>query len=296
MKIDCLRIENFGAIKNFYMKFGGKLNVICSEYWPDILSIMAIVSGSRILGFNSTRHIFTPNTRIYASISGNFGKAEVELFYDKNCSHACGNKITLNGNLSSFKELQGQIGASPEEEECAVYINADDFRKFVPFSEYDFSRKLNLYLNYAPQKGNSDIMSTPKFNEILRGFISSFEQIPINLSKDIWLSITKDGVFVPMWRGEVRHDLSAAEREIFNYLCFVEVNAFWGQVAHKCNLNESLPLFIGDFAQVIDRATDITPFISRANSLGRQTFLFFKDSKTAARLKNSKNMRVFNLQ
>ena len=296
MLIESLRIENFGEIKEFKAEFGGGLNVICSEFWPDILSIMAIVSGSRMLGFNSTRHIFTPNTRIYAAISGNFGKAEVELFYDKNCSHACGNKITLNGNLSSFKELQGQIGASPEEEECAVYINADDFRKFVPFSEYDFSRKLNLYLNYAPQKGNSDIMSTPKFNEILRGFISSFEQIPINLSKDIWLSITKDGVFVPMWRGEVRHDLSAAEREIFNYLCFVEVNKFWGQVAHKCNLNESLPLFIVDFAQVIDRATDITPFISRANSLDRQTFLFFKDSKTAARLKNSKNMRVFNLQ
>ena len=296
MRIERLRIENFGEIKEFKAEFGGGLNVICPEYWPDILSIMAIVSGSRILGFNSTRHIFTPNTRIYASISGNFGKAEVELFYDKNCSHACGNKITLNGNLSSFKELQGQIGASPEEEECAVYINADDFRKFVPFSEYDFSRKLNLYLNYAPQKGNSDIMSTPKFNEILRGFISSFEQIPINLSKDIWLSITKDGVFVPMWRGEVRHDLSVAEREIFNYLCFVEVNAFWGQVAHKCNLNESLPLFIGYFICHIDEATDINPLVFNALTLGRQTFLFFKDSKTAARLKNSKNMRVFNLQ
>lgn len=296
MKIDCLRIENFGAIKNFYMKFGGKLNVICSEYWADILAVLGLVAGSKVIGFNFTRYVFNTYTRIYAAISGNFGKAEVELFYDKNCSHACGNKITLNGNLSSFKELQGQIGASPEEEECAVYINADDFRKFVPFSEYDFSRKLNLYLNYAPQKGNSDIMSTPKFNEILRGFISSFEQIPINLSKDIWLSITKDGVFVPMWRGEVRHDLSAAEREIFNYLCFVEVNAFWGQVAHKCNLNESLPLFIGYFICHIDEATDINPLVFNALTLGRQTFLFFKDSKTAARLKNSKNMRVFNLQ
>ena len=296
MLIKSLCIENFGEIKEFKAEFGGGLNVICSEYWPDILSIRAIVSGSRILGFNSTRHIFTPNTRIYAAISGNFGKAEVELFYDKNCSHACGNKITLNGNLSSFKELQGQIGANLEEEECGVYINADDFRKFVPFAEYDFSRKLNLYLNYAPQKGNSDIIGTPQFKEVLRDFISSFEQIPINSSKDMWLSITKDGVFVPLWCGEVRRDLSAAEREIFNFLCFVEVNRFWGQVADKLHLNERLPLFIGDFAQVIDMATDITPFISRANSLGRQTFLFFKDSKTAARLKNSKNMRVFNLQ
>ena len=283
MLIKSLCIENFGEIKEFKAEFGGGLNVICSEYWPDILSIRAIVSGSRILGFNSTRHIFTPNTRIYAAISGNFGKAEVELFYDKNCSHACGNKITLNGNLSSFKELQGQIGANLEEEECGVYINADDFRKFVPFAEYDFSRKLNLYLNYAPQKGNSDIIGTPQFKEVLRDFISSFEQIPINSSKDMWLSITKDGVFVPLWCGEVRRDLSAAEREIFNFLCFVEVNRFWGQVADKLHLNERLPLFIGDFAQVIDMATDITPFISRANSLGRQTFLFCRNEHTLRR-------------
>ena len=218
MLIESLRIENFGEIKEFKAEFGGGLNVICSEYWPDILSIMAIVSGSRILGFNSTRHIFTQNTRIYAAISGNFGTAEVELFYDKDSDHCCAGKFTINGRLSSFKELQVAIGASPEEEECAVYINADDFRKFVPFAEYDFARKLNLYLNYSPQKSNGDIMGIPQLKEVLRGFISSFEQIPINSSKDMWLSITKDGVFVPLWRGEVRHDLSAAEREIFNFL------------------------------------------------------------------------------
>lgn len=296
MLIESLRIENFGDIKEFKGQFGSDLNVICSEDWQDVLSVFAIVTGSRILGFNSTRHIFMPNTRIYASISSNFGKADVELFNDNDCEHCCAGKFTINGRLSSFKELQVAIAASPEEEECGVYINADDFRKFVPFAEYDFSRKLNLYLNYAPQKGNSDIIGTPQFKEVLRDFISSFEQIPINSSKDMWLSITKDGVFVPLWLGEVRRDLSAAEREIFNFLCFVEVNRFWGQVADKLHLNERLPLFIGDFAQVIDMATDITPFISRANSLGRQTFLFFKDSKTAARLKNSKNMRVFNLQ
>lgn len=292
MRIERLRIENFGEIKEFKAEFGGGLNVICPEYWPDILSIMAIVSGSRILGFNSTRHIFTPNTRIYASISGNFGKAEVELFYDKNCSHACGNKITLNGSLSSFKELQGQIGASPEEEECAVYINADDFRKFVPFSEYDFSRKLNLYLNYAPQNGNSDIMSTPKFNEILRGFISSFEQIPINSSKDIWLSIKKDGTFFPLCRGKDRDDLSMSERTIFNYLCFLEVNRFWGQVAGKLNFRESFPLYICDFICFIDEAVNIKPLIDRMLSLGRQVFLFSDIKDTAERLINTDDIKV----
>ena len=120
MLIESLRIENFGGIKEFKAEFGGGLNVICSEYWPDILSIMAIVSGSRILGFNSTRHIFTPNTRIYAAISGNFGTAEVELFYDNDSDHCCAGKFTINGRLSSFKELQVAIGASPEEEECAA--------------------------------------------------------------------------------------------------------------------------------------------------------------------------------
>lgn len=283
MLIESLRIENFGEIKEFKAEFGGGLNVICSEYWPDIRSIMAIVSGSRILGFNSTRHIFTPNTRIYAAISGNFGTAEVELFYDKDSDHCCAGKFTINGRLSSFKELQVAIGASPEEEECAVYINADDFRKFVPFAEYDFARKLNLYLNYTPQKGNSDIMGTPQFKEALHEFISSFTPVPINSSKDMWLSITKDGVFFPLWRGEVRQDLSASEREIFNYLCFAGVNAFWDQAADKCHIKERLPLFIGDFICFIDVATDITPLISRTLALGRQTFLFCRNEHTLRR-------------
>lgn len=276
MQIEALRIENFGPIKNFGAKFCDKLNVICSEFWPDILAVLGLVAGSKVVGFNFTRHAFTQNTRIYASISGNFGKAEVELFYDSESAHCCADKIILNGSSSSFKELRASIGASLEEE-CAVYINADDFRKFVPFAEYDFARKLNLYLNFTPQKGNSDIMGIPQLKEVLRGFISSFEQIPINSSKDMWLSITKDGVFVPLWHGEVRHDLSTTERAIFNYLCFVKVNAFWGQATHRCNLIEQLPLFIGDFICCIDEAADITPLIARALALGRQTFLFFSD-------------------
>ena len=77
--------------------------------------------------------------------------------------------------------------------------------------------------------------------------------------------------------GEVRKDLSTTERAIFNYLCFVEVNACWGQAAHRYNLNEQSPLFIGDFICCIDEAADITPLITRALALGRQTFLFFSD-------------------
>ena len=172
------------------------------------------------------------------------------------------------------------VGAGREEEECAVYINADDFRKFVPFAEYDFDRKLNLYLNCAPQSGCQDIIGTPQFKECLHEFICSFGPVSINSSKDMWLSIAKDGVFIPVWHGEVRHDLSAAEREIFNFLCFVEVNRFWGYVADVRQSNERLPLFVGDFLCRIDRATDITPLIFRANSLGRQTFLFCYDERS----------------
>ena len=283
MLIESLRIENFGEIKEFKAEFGGGLNVICSEYWPDILSIMAIVSGSRILGFNSTRHIFTPNTRIYAAISGNFGKTEVELFNDNDCEHCCAGKFTINGRLSSFKELQVAIAASPEEEECSVFINEHDYHRYMPFAEYNFTRKLNSYLKYAPQSGKECVMDTPQLKEDLHGFISSFEPVTINSSKDMWLSITDNGVFVPLWHGEVRHDLSTAERAIFNYLCFVEVNAFWGHVAAKCHSIERLPLFIGDFTHFIDSATDIIPFISRATSLGRQTFLFCRNEHTLRR-------------
>lgn len=102
MRINKVSIENFGNIEQFNAQFSGRLNVICSEYWTDILSILAIITGSRTLGFNSTRHVFTQNTRIYASISGHFGTVEVELFYDGGCEHCCASKVALNGRPSSF--------------------------------------------------------------------------------------------------------------------------------------------------------------------------------------------------
>ena len=293
MQIDKIRIENFGQIEHFKAEFCSKLNVICSETRGDILAVLGMATGSRVVGFNFTRHIFTPNTRIYAAISGNFGKAEVELFYDSESSLSCADKIILNGSSSSFKELREAIGASLEKDECSVFINAQDYRRYMPFAEYDFTRKLNSYLKYAPQSSSQYIMGTPQFKEVLRNFICSFESVPVNSSKDIWLSVTDDGVFFPLWHGRERLDLSASERAVFNYLCFVEVNAFWGQVAHVCNLKDGLPLFIGDFMRYIDRATDIAPLISRALSLGRQTFLFCGNDDIAAAFTDDENIKVF---
>ena len=293
MQIDEIRIENFGLIKHFKAEFCSKLNVICSETRGDILAILGMATGSRVVGFNFTRHVFMPNTRIYAAISGNFGSAEVELFYDRDAVHGCAGNVTLNGKPSSFDELRVAAGAELEREECAVFINEHDYRRYMPFTEYDFTRKLNSYLKYAPQSSSQYIMGTPQFKEVLRKFICSFERVPVNSSKDIWLSVTDDGVFVPLWHGRERLDLSASERAVFNYLCFVEVNAFWGQVARVCNLKDSLPLFIGDFMRYIDRATDIAPLISRALSLGRQTFLFCGNNDIATAFTDDENIKMF---
>ncbi len=293
MRIDEIRIENFGLIKHFKADFCSKLNVICSETRGDILAVLGMVTGSRVVGFNFTRRTFTPNTRIYGSISGNFGKAEVELFYDRDAVHGCAGNIMLNGKPSSFDELRAAAGADREREECSVFINEHDYRRYVPFAEYDFIRKLNSYLKYAPQKCEDTVIGTPQFKEVLRNFICSFERVPVNSSKDIWLSVTDDGVFVPLWHGRERLDLSASERAVFNYLCFVEVNAFWGQATHRCTLIEQLPLFIGDFICCIDEAADITSLITRALALGRQTFLFCGNNDIAAAFTDDENIKMF---
>lgn len=299
MRIERLRIENFGEIKEFKAEFGGGLNVICPEYWPDILSIMAIVSGSRILGFNSTRHIFTPNTRIYAAISGNFGKASIDLFYDESEPHGCGRRIILNGKKAAEEDLINAIGATFEREECSVCINENDYRRYVPFSEYDFSKKINNYVLSGENKLSrnervvwTNIFKLKEFKDRLHEFISSFSPVSINSSKDIWLSIKKDGTFFPLCCGEERDDLSMSERTIFNYLCFLEVNRFWGQIEGKLNFRESLPLYICDFICFIDEAVNIKPLIDRTLALGRQTFLFSDIKDTAERLINTDGIKV----
>lgn len=299
MLIESLRIENFGEIKEFKAEFGGGLNVICSEYWPDILSIMVIVSGSRILGFNSTRHIFTPNTRIYASISGNFGKASIDLFYDESEPHGCGRRIILNDKKAAEEDLINAIGATFEREECSVFINEHDYRRYVPFAEYDFSKKINNYVlsgeNKLPRNERvvwTNMFKLKEFKDRLHEFISSFSPVLINSSKDIWLSIKKDGTFFPLCCGEERDDLSMSERTVFNYLCFLEVSRFWGQIEGKLNFRESLPLYICDFICFIDEAVNIKPLIDRTLALGRQTFLFSDIKDTAERLINTDGIKV----
>ena len=299
MKIDCLRIENFGAIKNFYMKFGGKLNVICSEYWVDILAVLGLVAGSKVIGFNFTRYVFNTYTRIYAAISGNFGKASIDLFYDESEPHGCGRRIILNGKKAAEEDLINAIGATFEREECSVCINENDYRRYVPFSEYDFSKKINNYVLSGENKLSrnervvwTNIFKLKEFKDRLHEFISSFSPVSINSSNDIWLSIKKDGTFFPLCRGKDRDDLSMSERTIFNYLCFLEVNRFWGQVAGKLNFRESFPLYICDFICFIDEAVNIKPLIDRMLSLGRQVFLFSDIKDTAERLINTDDIKV----
>lgn len=55
MHIERLCIENFGKIKEFKAEFKGGVNVICSEFWHDILAALGLVAGSKVIGFNFTR-------------------------------------------------------------------------------------------------------------------------------------------------------------------------------------------------------------------------------------------------
>lgn len=278
MYIGKIHIENFGSIDNFEAKFDKGLNVISSEFWSDILAVLGIVTGSRVVGFNFTRYVFRTDARINAVLCGNFGSADIELFYDENCTHNCGRNIIINGKKVAEDDFNAVIGIISERQECSVYINGNDYRRYVSFADCDFVHRLESYLQrQARCNDKEDVVGSPRFNVAVQDFISAFKFVPINSSKDIWLSITKDGVFVPLCRGEVRHDLSVSEREIFNYLCFAEVNRFWGQVADKCSFAEQLPLYIGDFMCYIDEAIDITPLIDRVLALCRQTFLFCHD-------------------
>ena len=279
MHIDKIHIENFGMINNFKAEFDGGLNVIRSQFWLDIFAVLGIISCSHVVGFNFTRFVFTPNTHVYAALGGNFGSADMELFYDENCAHGCGLNIIINGKRAGGEELSASIDSIFERDECAVYINGHDYRRYVPFSEYDFTHKIKRYLQCPTPRGNkdNDIIGSSQFNEVLQDFISSFRPVKINSTKDILASITQDGILVPLWRGEVRQDLSASEWEIFNYISFVEVNRFWGQVADKFAFKEQLPLYIGDFTHFIDEAADISRLIKKTMDLGRQTFLFYHD-------------------
>ena len=77
-------------------------------------------------------------------------------------------------------------------------------------------------------------------------------------------------------------NLSECDYNLENFLSFLDV------VKTETQKGDSRPIYIYDFFERLDKATDITPLIDALASLGRQVFVGVSNTYPLERFKNNK--------
>lgn len=158
---------------------------------------------------------------------------------------------------------------------------------------FDFDERHVTQINYADyllayKKRDFDVIkrtnrrrcATEKsFRRLLNEYIVNFIRKPLCERKNIYFDITFRGQFVAIKKignEEIRCDLSASEKTLFDFLCFLEINEFWQTVNGVRDLNyEAKPLILINFVERIDESVDYTAFL-REHSTRRKMFVIIE--------------------
>ena len=144
--------------------------------------------------------------------------------------------------------------------------NFKDYDKFDGKVSYDKTFKDFLSMD------NFSIAEGKTFHVLLRERIEKFTPVLFHTEKSLFMAMAQDGAFIPMKiKGVVaeRYDLSASDRTIFNYLCWLEVVKFLQEVA-GLHGEELAPLQISNFTEYLDEKVDVQELLKKAYELGRR--------------------------
>lgn len=160
-----------------------------------------------------------------------------------------------------------------EQDRSEVFDGAE---KSVPWRILQYANE-DLY--YAPHElsahtdGFSDLKA---FRAYLQAFIRNFNPETVREGKQYEIVLGKDGRYGIRHKtdGDLPAALSASERTLFCYLCFLRTAEFWHGFEELRNLNGiQKPLLIKDFQNRLDEAINITPLLQRTVELKRQVIM-----------------------
>ena len=164
---------------------------------------------------------------------------------------------------------------SGEEKGNAVFDCRRCERGRIKYSDYLYAYKKRDF-DEVKEKGQSKQANEKTFRSLLNEYIINFQPKEINKQKDLWLDITPQGEFVAVKKcGDkpIICDLSTSEKTLFNFLCFIEINAFRHFVNGVRDLNyKEKPLIVINFAEIIDEEFDYIAFL-QSQKLKRKVIL-----------------------
>ena len=265
-----ITIQNLGAILQFAHNFKEGLNVIV-DYRRDELSFaFRLIGGHKIPP--------PPNisvgvdTRIEAHVLLYEKEYRVVAVLDKrekrfkiSCFDSSGTDVT-NEYLYLTKH-------SYEQDLADVFSGDEDE------ASYRFLRYANEDLYYSKGElskvtgGLSDIKA---FRRYLHDFLDNFEPELLRDGKGYEIFLSESGRYAVRYKdsGSVTNMLSASEKMLFKYLCFLRTAEFWHGFEEIRNLHGiKKPLIISGFLEKLDESIDVRELLNRAKKLKRQTIL-----------------------
>lgn len=138
----------------------------------------------------------------------------------------------------------------------------------IKYSDYLFLYKKREFDGYA-EALYTNCAGEKSFWFLLNDYILNFKPKIISENKNLFLGLTSQGSFIAVKKTECNSvicDLSASERIIFNFLCFIEINRFWQYVSAVRDFNcLEKPLIILNFSEYLDEAFNYVDFLQKQN-------------------------------
>ena len=209
--------------------------------------------------------------KIMKSVAGGIDKTECKRFDGDIYVIKADNARRAANNL--FKLFYDSD--SGEEKGNAVVDCRRCERGGIKYSDYLFAYKKRDF-DETIEKDQSEQANEKNFRSLLNEYIIKFKPKEISKKKNLWLYIRPQGRFIAVKKSgdkSFNYDLSANEQTLFDFLCFIEINAFRQFVNEVKDFNyKEKPLILVNFIGFLDESFDYISFLQK-QKLNRKIIL-----------------------
>ncbi len=280
-----LTLEHFGRIGCRSFDLSAPVTVFAGEAREDVFFALCLLTGSRCI---KPQVRLARESRLFSEAAEDGEKYTLEVRYREHAPENC--HIDVRRGTRELPPENGTLFSESVEEEACSYFGADEKERY---SE-TFARYIKAILEerktFGERTDGAGLTNT--FRRLLREHIKGFEPQPVRIEKRLYLTLDEAGNFIAK-DAQPRKDLSATERTLLEYLSFLEVNRFWGEVHRAMGRTRERPLYILSLADGIDECIGLAPLLKKAAALGRQVFVFSRDMKIAERIRGSEQIKIY---
>lgn len=272
MILQKLKIENFGKIKHLKLSFDSQLAIISTLNADEIIQAIGLVTNNKKIYGRNTKQTQSNNTCISAELEIN-GKSVLlsarEQFLHDTLKYDAYKKEKMEP--ISPAEVFRSIRLCQEEENLTYYRFSRRNNYAERFLHYKDPDKY-----YSPgefQKLTDGMGTTRSFRACLAEYIRDYKT-EIFSKYRCEVNLLSDGRFVSFSANSSNDGISVneADTKLFDFMCYIDVNAFWGRFEDIRNMNhEKWPMVIDGVALLNN--PDYDELRLKAIGLGRQLII-----------------------